>query len=177
MGSAIVAKGLVVHPEKCTGCFRCALWCSLKKDKVHNPSRARLHVLRREPSLDTPVVCLQCGLCIGACPFDAIHRNVKTGAAVIDIDTCTGCGICILSCPYGMLKYAPDSRIPLKCDLCGGKPECVKHCRDGALTYEDPNHVAAERREVYARTGAREPIAGSPKNLLVDRGPQGSNEG
>lgn len=162
-----MAKGLVVRPEKCTGCHRCDLWCSLKKDGVCNPARARLHVIRREPALDTPIICTQCGTCMSACAYEAIKRNPRTGAVVIDESVCTGCGLCILSCPYGMLKYAPDSRTPLKCDLCGGQPECVKHCRDGALTYEDPNDVAALRREVYARTGIREPSAGSATNLLI----------
>jgi Fe-S-cluster-containing hydrogenase component 2 len=25
-----------------------------------------------------------------------------------------------------------------KCDLCGGDPQCVKACREGALEYADP---------------------------------------
>jgi Fe-S-cluster-containing hydrogenase component 2 len=28
-----------------------------------------------------------------------------------------------------------DQEIPLLCDLCGGDPQCVQHCPEGALEY------------------------------------------
>jgi len=172
-----MARGLVVNPDRCTSCHRCELWCSLTHEQVMNPMRARLHVVRREPSLDTPLVCLQCGVCMAGCPFDAMRRDVRTGAVVIDEEACKHCGICILSCPYGMLKYAPDSRVPVKCDLCSGDPECVKHCREGALTYGDVNSVAAQRREVYARSLTRRSAVGPPPGLLSDAEPDRTGEG
>ena len=163
-----MAKGLVVHPQKCTGCHRCDLWCSLTKDGVCNPARSRIHVVRREPDLDTPLICTQCGICESACPYGAITRNIKTAAVTVSEKDCKKCGICVLSCPIGMLTYQPGSKIPIKCDLCGGKPECVKHCRDGALLYEEPRKVAAVRREEYARSLSRAAQAGAPANLLLD---------
>jgi len=162
-----MVRGLLVRPEKCTGCHRCDLWCSLTKDGVCNPARSRIHVIRREPDLDTPVTCTQCGLCLSACPYGAIKRNIRTGTVVVEDASCKKCGICVMACPTGMLTYAPGSKIPSKCDLCGGKPECVKHCRDGALTYEEPARLAASRREDYARALSREARAGSPANLLL----------
>jgi anaerobic carbon-monoxide dehydrogenase iron sulfur subunit len=167
-GVEVAKKGLLVNPDKCTGCHRCDLWCSLTKDGVCNPSRARVHVLRREPDLDTPVACTHCGVCISACPFDAISRNVKTGAVVIEEAACKKCGICVMACPIGMITYPPDSKVPVKCDLCGGDPECVKHCRDGALTYQDYAVLAARKREEYGRSLAHEAKAGAATNLLLD---------
>lgn len=162
-----MVRGLLVRPEKCTGCHRCDLWCSLTKDGVCNPARSRIHVIRREPDLDTPVTCTQCGVCLSACPYDAIKRNVKTGAVFVEDKACKKCGICVMACPTGMLTYAPGSKIPSKCDLCAGDPECVKHCRDGALTYEAPARLAASRREDYARALSTAARAGSPANLLL----------
>ena len=163
-----MVRGLLVHAEKCTGCHRCDLWCSLVKDGVCNPARSRIHVIRREPDLDTPVTCTQCGVCISACPYGAISRHIKTGAVIVDDGACKKCGICVMSCPTGMLNYPPGSKIPSKCDLCGGEPECVKHCREGALTYEEPRVLARSRRDDYARSLSPEARAGSPSNLLLE---------
>ena len=161
-------KGLMVHPDKCTGCHRCDLWCSLTKDGVCNPARARIHVMRREPDLDTPITCTQCGVCLSACPYDAIKRSIKTGAVFVEDKSCKKCGICVMACPTGMLTYAPGSKIPSKCDLCGGDPECVKHCREGALTCEEPGLLARSRQEDYARALAHVASAGSPTNLHLE---------
>lgn len=169
-------RGLLVSADKCTGCHRCDLWCSLTKDGVCNPARSRVHVIRREPDLDTPVACTQCGICLAACPYDAIERNIKTGAVVIKEASCKKCGICVMVCPIGMVTYPPDSKVPVKCDLCGGTPECVKHCRDGALTYQDFSTLAARRREDYARSLSRETLPGAPTNLLLDLLSGGGND-
>lgn len=49
--------------------------------------------------------CISCGLCVEACPQDAI-RQVE-GKAVIDTDKCNGCGECVLVCPVSAVT---DSR-------------------------------------------------------------------
>jgi Fe-S-cluster-containing hydrogenase component 2 len=142
---------LVALPERCTGCHRCEMWCSLKHKGVINVERAAIHVLRREPSIDNPTVCLQCGICIGSCPKDLIKRNRKTGAVEIDIKECTSCGHCVLSCPYGMIILDPVDRHAVKCDLCGGQPECTRHCREEAILYVPADKAALHRREAIAR--------------------------
>lgn len=144
-------KALVVDPVKCTGCHRCELWCSIRHEGVNNPSKARVHVIRREPMLDVPLVCLHCGVCIKSCPLGCISFDKKTCAVVIDEENCSKCGKCIASCPNGMITRAGSERKVVKCDLCGGDPACVKHCREKAIEYVDSSVVAARRREVYAR--------------------------
>ena len=47
--------------------------------------------------------------------------------AEIDNDKCTLCEICITACPFGAIQLDPEGN-PLKCDLCGGDPLCVRHC-------------------------------------------------
>ena len=144
-------KTLVSVPDRCTGCHRCEMWCSLKRKGVINLERAAIHVFRREPSLDEPMVCRQCGICIGACPQNLIQRNQKTGAVEIDTQDCTSCGHCVLSCPYGMMTLDPVDGHAVKCNLCGGQPECVKHCREEAILYVAADKAAVHRREAIAR--------------------------
>lgn len=162
-------KTLVVYPAKCTGCHRCEMWCSLKNEGVINPSRARIHVLRREPSYDVPVVCLHCGICVSSCSFQAISRNKKTGAIFIDKEKCRNCGQCMVSCPYGMITYSGLDKKIVKCDLCGGSPECVNHCKEGAILYEDYAQAASQRRETTARNNQAPGLhPGSASNLRLE---------
>jgi carbon-monoxide dehydrogenase iron sulfur subunit len=161
-------KTLVAIPENCTGCHRCEMWCSLKRKGVINIERAAIHVLRREPSIDDPAICLQCGICIGSCPKDLIKRNRKTGAVEIDTEKCIHCSQCVLSCPYGMITMDPIDRHAVKCNLCNGQPECSNHCREKALLYVDVNRAALHRREAVAR-GNRQAVRGTNLRALQKR--------
>ena len=130
-------KTLVVIPGACRGCERCVLWCSFAKYGTHVPSRARIQIVKHDLDghiVDQPVICLQCGLCMTACPTGAMRRN-KAGAVVVDEEKCTGCGLCVMACPYGAVRLDPVTGKAIKCDLCGGEPVCVKHCPFGALAF------------------------------------------
>lgn len=86
------------------GCPLGCLWCSnpeSQKGTIELEFRSRL--------------CEQCGLCIPACPKNAIHPD-----------------------PF----IAPDKKIDLlRCDLCG---ECVRACPTGALHLIGHEYTAAE---------------------------------
>jgi Fe-S-cluster-containing hydrogenase component 2 len=45
-------------------------------------------------------LCVGCGLCEGACQFDAL-RIEET--AIVNAFRCAGCGVCVLACPEGAL--------------------------------------------------------------------------
>jgi len=46
-------------------------------------------------------ICVRCGCCSGACPFDAIE---VTDGRVKPNSRCTECGICEKACPLGAIK-------------------------------------------------------------------------
>jgi Fe-S-cluster-containing hydrogenase component 2 len=142
-------KALVVIPDLCRGCQICVLHCSFQHHKTHAPSRATIHVVRHGPDghlVNKPVVCVQCGICLNACPVPGAMARNKAGAIVVKEEKCTGCGLCVMSCPYGMIKLDPITLKALKCDLCGGEPACVEHCPYGALAYLEPEQAAHLRR-------------------------------
>jgi len=42
-------------------------------------------------------LCVGCGVCIDACPAQAISMN--DNVAKVDAEKCVGCGVCVDSCP------------------------------------------------------------------------------
>lgn len=58
-------------------------------------------------------LCVGCGACAAACPFDAIR--VQDGLAKIDDSLCMGCGVCVAKCPQHALalELAPEKGEPL----------------------------------------------------------------
>ncbi|NYT21911.1 MAG: P-loop NTPase [Methanomicrobiales archaeon] len=52
-----------------------------------------------------PAVCTACGICIGACRFDAIRTH---GAAYrVETGRCEGCRVCRMVCPAGAVSMQP----------------------------------------------------------------------
>jgi putative selenate reductase len=45
--------------------------------------------------------CIQCDICVEACPRQAITRSGEQ--FFVDEDSCTGCGICASVCPRGAI--------------------------------------------------------------------------
>lgn len=53
-------------------------------------------------------ICLGCGLCVRACPLEAI--SLVGGIAVIDRKRCNTCGACVEACRQGAItERAPTS--------------------------------------------------------------------
>jgi carbon-monoxide dehydrogenase iron sulfur subunit len=148
-------KVLVIDPEACTGCEICELVCSLGKTGACRPSLSRIKVVRIEnEGVHVPIVCMQCedAPCKVACPVNAIERDSKTGAMIVDESICIGCRACTIVCPYGAISIDPKSRKAQTCDLCGGDPLCAKWCPSAALMFT--NEVSADmlkRRAVGER--------------------------
>lgn len=134
-------KVLAVDPNLCTGCRVCELVCSLNKEGECNPRKSRIRVLKMDKEgFDFPLFCQHCGepLCREVCPVNAITRDGKTGAMVLNEKVCIGCRSCSLACPFGVISYDSEKGVSRKCDLCEGEPKCVMFCETGALRYERP---------------------------------------
>lgn len=129
---------LLIDPLKCSGCRRCQLACSFAKDKVFSYAASRVRLQRLADMASTfPVVCQQCEtpMCTFACPTGAISQDKQTGIVSIRRELCIGCLMCFFACPLGGISVLFESRIPIKCDLCNGEPQCALECEYGAIEF------------------------------------------
>jgi carbon-monoxide dehydrogenase iron sulfur subunit len=129
-----------IDSQKCSGCRLCELVCSTQKSAgVTNPQKSRIRVeVEHRENQNVPQVCQQCDdpPCVTACPVGAISRSGFQGIPVIDRGACTGCEACVQVCPYRVMFFDREEKVALKCDLCGGEPECVKNCLQGAIRFD-----------------------------------------
>jgi len=140
--TAQLSGRIVADSARCTNCKTCEMVCSLVHEGRVSPALARLRI-EQDPFVDvTPliIVCEQCAdpACLLACPADAIGLDALTGVPFVDEQQCIACGACVDACESGMIALLPDERAAaFKCDLCGGDPQCVRSCPQGALIYGD----------------------------------------
>ncbi len=127
---------LEIHAEKCTGCRICENFCSFHHEGAVWPERARITIVAQsDEGPFAPTVCRQCedAPCAVVCPVGAITLNEHTGAWVVDVEECIGCGDCVEACPYETIFLDEELGVSLKCNLCGGEPECAAMCPSGAI--------------------------------------------
>lgn len=98
------------------------------------------------------MVCQQCSVaaCMQVCPVGAIQRDEHSAALLVSQDKCLRCKMCTIACPFGAATYDPGKDMILKCDLCGGDPQCIKYCPSGAISYQDPLQATLAKRKSYA---------------------------
>ena len=167
------AQGMILaDPSRCVGCQRCELACTEFNDGRAQPSQARIKIDRAmnfgpEGPTGGPAmrgtwgnglvvqgVCRQCPHpvpCEMACPQDAIQADPKTGARVVDAQSCVGCRLCQRACPWDMITFDEQRQIASKCFLCHGKPKCVEACPAGALRFVPWRDLTREGRPGGAR--------------------------
>jgi carbon-monoxide dehydrogenase iron sulfur subunit len=145
-------KQLFFDPELCSGCRTCELVCSLYYTGECRPTRSRRRVIEAKALTFVPMACQQCkdAPCMKVCPANAISRDEKTAATVINSEKCIGCKLCMIACPFGAINEDPVDKNMVKCDLCGGEPQCVNFCPTGALCFVSPDSFSYDRKKSSA---------------------------
>ena len=146
---------LWVDPKKCNGCMECEVACALVKTGEKDLARSRIRVIDwNQKGLFLPVSCQHCETapCLAVCPKEAIHRDPADQRVMVDYDRCVSCRMCMAVCPFGAIGFDEQTRMIVKCDLCGGDPACVPRCEPGALILSNAYHVHDRRtRKAAAR--------------------------
>ncbi|MBE0512873.1 4Fe-4S dicluster domain-containing protein [Candidatus Bathyarchaeota archaeon] len=148
MAAVPARKFVSADPDKCVGCAVCEYICSLEKEKVFNPTKSRIRMVRLHPLINLSVTCRLCEdpPCVAACPRDALEQSKETGVIMIDEEKCNGCGWCIEACDYGAITLHPETRVVFTCDLCDGEPKCVEWCPEEALDFVTKDILAQKAR-------------------------------
>jgi len=157
--SARTFRAIVVDFDKCTGCRTCEAVCSAYNYKVEvngelldglgNPDLSNIKVWHYNPDVDVPMTCFLCedNPCIEACPttpdlitgHKALYRDDELFFIKNNKDRCLGCEQCAKACQSmsgGVIYPNKETGMPERmCRLCGGKPQCVKYCTFGALSF------------------------------------------
>lgn len=138
-------------PHKCRGHYDCERACSqmLFKDNIGGDHSA-IRIIKSSQGF-VMTNCNQCGLCIDACPVQAIRR-VPNGNVLLNKNVCVGCQACVAFCPRGVMRKAPNTIEPFKCISCGA---CVASCPEDALELVKVN-IADVEEEIYAKQGVCE---------------------
>ena len=116
---------LVVNADRCVGCQRCEINCTLTNDGCCSSYISRVKVTRNLYSSRNghglytedswtyfPDTCRQCEdpACGNACPMGAIYAD-GLGVRRVDTEKCIGCGACAEGCPSGALSLVPWEQI------------------------------------------------------------------
>ncbi len=161
-------KTIKIDVDKCNGCRACEIICSsfhaTPRYSSINPARARIRVIR-EPLQDVYLPVFAGEYTAAECA----GRDKYT----IDGKEYDECAFCRAACPSRDLFKEPDSKLPLKCDMCESDPTldvpwCVKWCLAEALIYverEEEGEPAAAVEDLDIGLVAIANVHGWPKVL------------
>ena len=143
--------GFFFDQGRCYGCKACSVACKDWYDIAPGPEKwMSVYMWEKNafPLTAIGILAFSCGhcdnpVCVGACGHDAIFKEEKYGAVLVDQDKCQGDRNCFQACPYGAPKFASDEpgTKMSKCTLCidrlekGQLPLCVASCPMRALDF------------------------------------------
>ena len=143
--------GFFIDLSRCIGCNACVIACKQWHDLEPGPAKwMRVYQWEKGsfPQIDLhvlPIPCFHCAkpVCAEACPNQAITKEEKYGAVLVDSSKCDGQRKCWEACPYGAPQFggdAPGTKMS-KCTMCidrlekGLAPICVLSCSMRALEF------------------------------------------
>jgi carbon-monoxide dehydrogenase iron sulfur subunit len=140
--------------SRCSSCRKCEIACSLFHEKCVWLEASRIRVFMLVPGAEFPHFCAQCEdyPCVKSCPVNALSISSKTGAVLVDNETCIACGKCINACPGRIPHMHPNGKYIVICDLCDGDPQCVKVCQEGGWNVLKKVSRGDRPYKLYART-------------------------
>ena len=74
--------------------------------------------------------------CAEKCPTAAFQVRARGAGTRINPKRCIGCGLCLVACTQGNIWMNLERGYAVKCDLCGGDPECLRTCPKSAISFE-----------------------------------------
>lgn len=144
-------KRIYVYENRCLGCRLCEWECAFANSGLDAMFKLKGRAGEFTPritvegeanaKINFAVNCRHCddAICVQSCIAGALSKN--DGVVSIDRNKCVGCYTCVLVCPYGAIMPAPDGKAAQKCALCTdnavGEPNCVRHCPNQAIVYEE----------------------------------------
>ena len=115
-----------VQNEKCSGCHLCEMVCSLFHLGAINPEKSaiRIHQDDLETGMNRPTLCRRCKemKCLEG---EEVTERLEKRRFLWDRGRAE-------RCPFAALRVFEGRAY--HCDLCGGRPQCVKVCTTGAIT-------------------------------------------
>ena len=81
----LMKSRVVYHPEKCVGCYLCAMACSLRYEGMVNPLKARIRIIRGDnitKKIVSTANCTRCGHCATVCKYGALELKILDQAGV-----------------------------------------------------------------------------------------------
>ncbi len=155
--------GFFFDQSRCSGCHTCSVACKNWHGLPAGPLKY-LRVYQYEkgsfPNVSLHfqwIPCYHCEnpVCVSICPSEAIYKEPRYGAVLIDSEKCDGCRICYDVCPYGAPVFeSDDTNVKAqKCDMCldrlelGELPICVNSCPSRALDFGTMSDIMAKYGE------------------------------
>ena len=131
--------GFYFDQGRCYGCKACSVACKDWNDIAPGPEKwmsVYMWEKNKFPNTSIGILAFNCG-------HDAIFKEDKFGAVLVDPEKCEGDRNCFKACPYGAPKFASDEpgTKMSKCTMCidrlekGDLPLCVASCPMRALDF------------------------------------------